>query len=414
MNVVEPDSPPVPTELRDIDFAGARYARAEPAPLAADSPVQALAQAARPPHPLRRPIRFLGWMIQSTFGIATLILLISVVAASPLVNFLALGYLLEVEGSVARTGRFRRAFPLIEFAPRIGSIVLGVGLWLLPVRFFAGWAGDAHLISPGSAGDYALHIVKMALAMLVATHLCLALGRGGSFGCFFRPIKNVRWLVAQLRAGSYWDTADRGIADFLSGLRLKYHFWLGLRGFAGAFLWLVIPTFLFAAAKNNEGPAILVTLVGGAMLVIVLSWLPFLQARFAAENRWGAMFELRAIRELNRKAPLSFWLATLITFALALPPYLATPFLLPQDARWMVTIMFVMSIYPARVLVGWAYYQAVARPRRAWFGLRWVSSLTILPLLAFFVFLLFFTQFIGGHGKLVLFEHHALMLPAPF
>ncbi|HVW01173.1 MAG TPA: hypothetical protein VHB77_12560 [Planctomycetaceae bacterium] len=414
MNVFEPDSPPVATELRDIDFAKARYSRAEPAPLAADSPVQALTEAARPPHPLRRPLRFLGWLIQSTFGIVTLIVLISVLAAIPIVNFLALGYLLEVEGSVARTGRFRRAFPLIEFAPRIGSMVLGVGLWLLPVRFFAGMAGDAHLISPGSFGDRALHLVTVILAGLVATHLCLALGRGGSFGCFFRPIKNVRWFLAQLRAGSYWDTADRGIQDFLAGLRLKHHFWLGLRGFAGAFLWLVIPTTLFAVAKDNQGPAILVTLVGGAMLVIVLSWLPFLQARFAAENRWGAMFELRAIRELNRKAPLSFWLATVVTFALALPPYLGTPVLPPRDALWMVTILFVVANYPGRVLVGWAYYQAVARPRRAWFGLRWLSNLTVLPLLAIFVFLLFFTQFIGSHGKLVLFEHHALLLPAPF
>jgi hypothetical protein len=30
------------------------------------------------------------------------------------------------------------------------------------------------------------------------------------------------------------------------------------------------------------------------------------------------------------------------------------------------------------------------------------------------VFLLFFTQFIGQHGKGVLFEHHALLLPVPF
>jgi hypothetical protein len=36
------------------------------------------------------------------------------------------------------------------------------------------------------------------------------------------------------------------------------------------------------------------------------------------------------------------------------------------------------------------------------------------PLVAVYVFLLFFTQFIGQHGKGVLFEHHALLLPVPF
>jgi hypothetical protein len=36
------------------------------------------------------------------------------------------------------------------------------------------------------------------------------------------------------------------------------------------------------------------------------------------------------------------------------------------------------------------------------------------PLLALYVTLLFFTQFIGEHGKWVLLEHHAWLLPAPF
>src|SRR5207245_2420809 len=39
--------------------------------------------------------RFMAWLIRSLFGIASLILLLAVVAAIPIVNFLALGYLLE-------------------------------------------------------------------------------------------------------------------------------------------------------------------------------------------------------------------------------------------------------------------------------------------------------------------------------
>ena len=38
----------------------------------------------------------------------------------------------------------------------------------------------------------------------------------------------------------------------------------------------------------------------------------------------------------------------------------------------------------------------------------------MVPLLVLYIFLLFFTQFIGQHGKGVLFEHHAFLLPVPF
>jgi hypothetical protein len=104
---------------------------------------------------------------------------------------------------------------------------------------------------------------------------------------------------------------------------------------------------------------------------------------------------------------------------------------------WMVTIVFIVSIYPVKVLTGWAYHRALAGEHRQGFILtRWFSRLLMLPilginldaksievlltrlvlfpLLAIYVFLLFFTQFIGEHGKRVLFEHHAFLLPAPF
>jgi hypothetical protein len=81
---------------------------------------------------------------------------------------------------------------------------------------------------------------------------------------------------------------------------------------------------------------------------------------------------------------------------------------------WLVTIVFIVSIYPAKVIAGWAYHRAVRKERAAWFGFRWLSRALMLPLLAFYVFLLFFTPFISEHGKAALFEHHAFLLPAPF
>src|SRR5207248_6836350 len=82
-------------------------------------------------------IGFIAWLVRSLFGIACLILLLAVIAAIPVVNFLALGYLLEVEGRLARSGKLRDAFPLINLAPRLGSIVIGMWAFIFPLFFLA-------------------------------------------------------------------------------------------------------------------------------------------------------------------------------------------------------------------------------------------------------------------------------------
>jgi hypothetical protein len=363
---------------------------------------------------LHRLFRGTGVAIRLLFSVLSLILLLAVAAAIPVVNFLALGVLLEVEGRVARSGRFRDGFPLIELTPRLGSIALGMWLWVFPLRLLSDAATDARLIDPGSRADIGLHLLVKGFAVTVAAHLCLALARGGSLGTFFRPIRNVRWLFARWRERNYWPQAESAVVDFISQLRPRHYFSLGARGFTGAMIWLVIPTALFAAANRTEGGPIVVTIIGGLLLMLTLSWVPFLQAHFAAENRFGAMFELRKVRQLYWNAPFSWLITILVTLTFALPMYLFKIVLPPRDAMWLVTIVFIVSIYPTKMITGWAYHRAVTRERQASAGLRWLSRLFLLPFMALYVFLLFFTQFIGEHGKGVLFEHHAFLLPVPF
>ncbi|HAH43966.1 MAG TPA: hypothetical protein DCM07_03770, partial [Planctomycetaceae bacterium] len=61
--------------------------------------------------------------------------------------------------------------------------------------------------------------------------------------------------------------------------------------------------------EGGQGGAVAVTLLGGLILVIVLGWLPILQAHFAAENRFRAMFELKTIRRKFKRAPLLWMLS---------------------------------------------------------------------------------------------------------
>ncbi len=182
------------------------------------------------PHVVWHPIRAAGWFLRNGVGILALILLWAVVAAIPIVQILALGYLLEVQGRVARTGRLRDAFPMLELAPRLGSMAIGIGFWLLPLMFIAGYAADAKLIAPGSQTAANWQTAKTASMAAITVHLCLALARGGSLLCFFRPLKNFLFFVRMLRAreSHYWDAAERNVKEFLSRWQLGHLFSLGL------------------------------------------------------------------------------------------------------------------------------------------------------------------------------------------
>ena len=334
----------------------------------------------------------------------------------PLVNFLTLGYLLEAEGRVARTGKLRYALPLLPLAPKLGGIAVGTWFWWWVVRLVADAASDAELIAPESGVAAVWKIGVIFVSILVATHLTLAVARGGRLGLFFWPTPlNALWLWRKWQQGNYLNSAGNAVREFIKALRLRHHFWLGVRGFALAFAWLFIPTALFASLKDTSKPGqVILTLLGGTVLLVVLSWVPFLQARFAAENRWRAMFELRAIRELYRRAPLMMFVSVVFLYALSLPLYLLKIGALPSDVYWLLTPMFIASIYPAKILIGWTYYQATRTEHRAWLLLRWPLSMLLVPLLGFYVFVLFFTPAIGAAGRAVLFQHHGILLPWPF
>src|SRR5262249_21721902 len=112
------------------------------------------------------------------------------------------------------------------------------------------------------------------------------------------------------------------------------------------------------------------------------TWVPFLQAHFAAQNRFGAMFELQKVCHIYKSAPFAWTVTMAITFTLALPMYLFKIALPPSDMMWLVTIVFIVSIYPVKVITGWAYHRAVAGENRpAFFLSRWLTRLLAVPVL---------------------------------
>lgn len=343
------------------------------------------------------------------FGVITLIVALSVLAATPLLQFLSLGYLLEASGRIARTGRLREGFIGVRRAARAGSIVLGAWLMLLPLRLIASLAQSARIIDPDGQVARRWNTALLIVTALMALHIVAAVSRGGRLRYFFWPFNPV-WLVRRLWRGGFYAEARDAVWDFVVRLRLPYYFWLGARGFAGALAWLLLPVTLLAAGSK----APLLDLPGVLLLALVLLYVPFLQAHFAAENRFRACFELDAVRAQFKRAPWAFALAFVVTLLFAVPLYLLKIEMVPREAAWLPSLVFIVFMFPARLLTGWALGRARHRPTpRHWF-FRWTGRLSMLPVAAFYVLIVFLTQYISWHGVWSLYEQHAFLLPVPF
>lgn len=342
------------------------------------------------------------------FGLATVVVGLAVLATVPVAQFLSLGYLLEASGRVARTGRLAAGFPGVRQAARVGSIAAGTWLMLLPLWYVSSVAASARLIAPRSPAARGWTMALWVLTVMVVGHIVGAVWRGGRLRHFFWPAP-LKVLRLWFRRGAYAQARD-AVCEFVARMRLPYLAWLGFRGFVGGLLWLVVPVSLLVAGQRF--PAL--DFLGGGLLIVALLYLPFVQTRFAAENRFGALWEVGGARQWFRRAPLAFVLALLVTLLFALPLYLLKIALIPREAAWLPSLVFVAFIYPARLLMGWACGRGRRRHEPRNFVVRQVARLAMVPIVGAYVFLVFFTQYTSWYGVWSLYEQHAFLLPAPF
>ena len=154
-----------------------------------------------------------------------------------------------------------------------------------------------------------------------------------------------------------------------------------------------------------------------ALMGVVLLYIPLLQARFAAENRIRAMFEWRAARSSFRHAPVALTLGIAITYLLAVPLYLLKIEATPQEALWLPCLFFVVLMLPARIAMGLAMRRArrVERPEGFWAGCaRWGGRLILPGIVAFYLVVLYLSQYIYWDGLQTWVEQHAILAPVPF
>jgi hypothetical protein len=358
------------------------------------------------------PSHAAGWifgLVDRLFGALCTAVLLAIIATIPVLQFFALGYLLNAAGRLAKTGKLRDGFVGVREASRIGQVALGAWLATLPYRLFANMHTDALLIAPRSGSvRWTERLAIIALFGGIAVTL-VALSQGGQLVHFFRPLRASRRLVSQIRAGGFAASSWQRLRTFVAAFGAPKIFSLGLRGYLGAGLWLAIPTTIIALTRG--GPLLL---IGMGMLVVVLVYVPFTQIHFAVHDKLPRIFQVDAVQYLFKRAPVAFFVAFLGTLLLALPLYLLKIELVPRDALWLPAVVFVLTIFPTKLLAAWAYHRGARRAEpRHWFFV-WTMRALMIPVALFYAFVVFLTQYTGWHGVFGLYEHHAFLLPVPF
>ncbi len=365
-----------------------------------------------------KPIRSVFWFIHLAFGTACLVMVLAILAAIPGLNILTLGYLIDPQRRVAESGRLRDGFPLMVLAPRLGVIVFFSILFLAPIRFQSVRISDAAVIlGPTQPRVLQMLTILQVLQTIVAVHLMLAVARGGTVGCFLRPFRNVIWFLRKIFTRTGRAEMSEGTEQVLQLVRPVQHFWIGLKAFAGAVLWLSVPAGLLVAysAPGRTSPVFgLLSFLGGVLMIPVLAWLPQLQVHQAVTGRFRTIFSVRAARRVIRSTPLCWMLTTVLMYVMTFPLYLTKVKLLPADALLVLTPFFIILTYPARILVAWAYHRGMQQTQAAWWPYRWTIKLLMIPLLAGYSGFQFATPLISELGKAAPLENPAFLGPVPY
>jgi hypothetical protein len=301
-------------------------------------------------------------LIEWLFGLLSLLLGLSILAALPIINMLTLGYFLESSARVARSGRIRDGFVGVRKAALVGGVTAGIWLSLVPSWLVGIYARSAEVINPGGRSAILWRIGLIAVTAMAAGHIGVSCLRGGRLRHFLWPFGGPFWLARRLRQRGLYSEARDGLWAFAVSLRVPYYFWLGLVGFVGTLAWLAIPGALIAAV----GVAPLLAPIGMLLLAIVVPFLPFLQVRYALEGHLSALFSRRAIRDRFRCAPWAFAFSLFVLLLASIPLYLLKIEKIPPETAWLPSLVFVIFLAPARLLTGWAYARSGRRtlPRK--------------------------------------------------
>ena len=378
-----------------------------------DLPVQATSQRSL----ASRSFAVIAWSIGTALDYLSLVTILAVMAALPVIQLIAFGYLLDVSGRLAAGAKFRDTLDWLRPAGRLGLAIVAIVIVALPIHLLTHWGRVADLVSPGTPQAEAIRALSVVLVILAVPYLGWAWARGGRVRNYLWP-QPIIFLKRGWRPTTWFSAADR-LWDFIASWRLGKRFWLGLRGALATLIWLLPATVIIAA--NRQGETGLAGLVGGLAFVamgISLMYLPMLQANFAAENRFKAMFQWRRIRSDFRRAPWAWLLAMILSLVvLPIPLYLLKIEPPPPELVWLPTWFFIFLMLPARIASGLALRRARSKPEPSgkWAFLScWTVRLLMPLVVGTYLLFVYLSQYVSWDGLQTWVQQHAVLVPVPF
>jgi len=367
---------------------------------------------------IRRCLRGFVRFLRNGFDFASLVGLLAVCAAVPIVQLVTLGYLLSVAGRIASGSTVREALSGLRQAGKIGLAVVALFILSIPTQVLANWEAVSAIVEPGRPVTDWLRRGAIATSLLAMAYLSWAWIRGGRLVHYLWP-QPLRFLRSGWRPSTWRDGPDR-FWEFTSTLELPRLFWLGLRGALATLVWLAPAMVIILANRNGEtGLAGLVGAIALMALGIVMMYLPMLQVNFATENRVRGMYRVRQARDDFRRAPWAWFAAMVIGLLFApIPLYLLKIEAIPQEVVWLPCLVFVALMLPARIVQGLAIRRARSKPeipKGKWAALsRWMVRLMMPAVVGIYLIFVYVSQYTSWNGLETWIQQHAILVPFPF
>lgn len=344
---------------------------------------------------------------------ASLAILLAVVAAVPVLQFASLGYMLFAAGRLANGQPWRTALLGLRTAGKLGTFAMLAAITWVPIYVLTDLAYSAQLLDPNSFSARGWRVGAFLIAAMWVTHVGWAAMRGGRWWHFLWPAP-VKFVCTVWRP-SYWSRTSDRLYDLVTGLQFPKLWWLGARATVAALLWTCVPVSMMIIgerAQKFDAAPVVGTFGASAMLVVML-YLPLLQVRMAAKNRFLENFNVFAIRQSFMRAPWFCALGLFVLCGLAIPLYLLRIEGTPSEFAWAPSLVFVAFMLPAKLLIGAALGYADKRERLRHWALRWPAWMFAFAGIMFYVGALYVAQIFVSQGAYVMYFQHALLVPAP-
>ncbi len=390
--------------------------------------------------------------------------LLAWLATIPVIQFLTLGFLVEVTRRVARSGRLGDGLLGSEKGWTICKWMFGIAVTWLPLLIVSRMRYDAWLIDPSSAaytgwrfweyvvfGLTVVHWIGVGLTggqlrhffwpLLVPWYLATGLLKrcltidwvqmvieqtlGAIFprtvAAYYRSVPLSNWFVPavlwrHVRQGTLLSESSDRFWGWAQSLRPRYYFSWGLGAFGGMAIWFGGPAlwFLVATRAANPVPEGIFYVLGVIHLFAALQYYPLVHCRYCVTGNWLSYFQWRQAASRYWYSPLRLSLAMALALVLTFPLWLTRIAMIPYDLWWLLSGLYVACLWPVWLTWGWAWHHASTRTRST----TWTWGVSLMPifwaLIAGQLLLTLVSIYTSWQGVFNILLHPTFNVPTPF